>query len=87
MDDNKARNRRQAAYDGSVHGKAVRKAWGQSDKGKVSQKLRNQRRRDKLTARRAADQQQARDSEIRDNDGILIGHIIDGVVIPLPIGD
>ena len=79
--DNKARNRRQAARDGSAHGKAVRKVWEQSEAGKVSQRLRNQRRRDKQQAAKAAEQA----TEIRDKDDKLIGHIVDGVVIPLPI--
>ncbi len=79
-----AHTRYAEAYRGSAHGKAVRKTWEQSDKGKLSMKLRNQRRRDKQQAVKAADEQQTRDSEIR-LDGKLIGHIIDGVRTPLPI--
>ena len=82
----KARARYGEAYRASAKGKAKRKTWERSYAGKLSQKLRNQRRRDKQQAVKAADQQQVRDNEIRDKDDKLIGHIVDGVVIPLPIG-
>lgn len=84
--DNKARARYAEAYRGSAHGKAKRKAYDQSEAGKLSQKLRNQRRRDKLLATRAAEQKRIRDAEIY-LDGVLIGHIVNGVTIPLPIKD
>ena len=83
-------NRSQQAYRGTVEGKAKRKAWDRSPAGKLSRKLINQRYQAKLRAinnQAREDEQRARDSEIRDKGGVLIGHIIDGVVIPLPIGD
>ena len=74
-------NRSQAAYRGSAKGKVKRKIWDRSHAGKQSRKLRNQRYQAKLRAIN----NQARENEIRDKDGILIGHIIDSVVIPLPM--
>ena len=65
----KARARYAEAYRGSAHGKAKRKAYEQSEAGRLSMRLRNQRRRAKSLATRAA--------EVRDDEGNIIGRRLD----------
>lgn len=80
--------RAQQVYSGTADGKTKRTVWERSEAGKQSRRLRNQRYQAKLRAmanQTHEDEQRVRDSEIRDKDGKLIGHIVDGVVIPLLI--
>ena len=83
-------NRSQQAYRQTVEGKGKQNTWDRSIAGRQSRRLRNQRYQAKLRAinnQTREDEQRIRDSEIRDKDGKLIGHIIDGVIIPLPMGE